>query len=437
MILGLAGAMAFAIGRCDARPSKLDQSAPARPARVAVPVAHDAAPAPAPGALRLEGQVIDDRDEPVAGATVTLVDAAASATSAADGSFVFEHLAPARYCATATDGIARVAGRVCRKLSPDSDVVVLQLEKATTLTVRVVDRATRVPIAGATLARDNDDGAPTADVITDEQGTGALHMLLPGHEVALDVTHPHYEPQRVWHSLLLDPDQHGELVVALDRGAVLGGTVVDADGHPIPGADVSVMASWRSSTQTDERGRWSFTAMAAGPHKLQAWVGEQTAEPVVLDLDGARFRRILDSRISLASNRGIARDGSRLHSPEEAGMRMVLIRRNGGRRRSGALPPRASATPGAADGCSHARRPWRRDDLINSPLDRRRGYAVRAPRPALGCSLARVKEGPPEGALDLSPGSSSRPAGRRRRLRRRRTRPSRRCAPRRRNSAGT
>jgi hypothetical protein len=68
----------------DVAPPKADKKKPPRPA----------------GKLRLEGQVIDSREQPVAGAMVNLADydrtvldeTAATAATAADGTFVFENL---------------------------------------------------------------------------------------------------------------------------------------------------------------------------------------------------------------------------------------------------------------------------------------------------------------------------------------------------------
>lgn len=74
------------------------------PAPLALATGHrgEIASADPVGSLRLEGQVIDASDQPVAGARVTInALPARTLTTEADGSFVFEELLSRRYQVTA------------------------------------------------------------------------------------------------------------------------------------------------------------------------------------------------------------------------------------------------------------------------------------------------------------------------------------------------
>src|SRR6185369_16934400 len=96
--------------------------------------------------LRLEGQVLDAREQPVGGALVTL-GGNRSVTSEADGSFAFDDLAAGSYDLTAAHegAFAEVQGA---GLDATSDPVTLTLVRGPTLIVHVVDERGQ-PLAGA------------------------------------------------------------------------------------------------------------------------------------------------------------------------------------------------------------------------------------------------------------------------------------------------
>src|SRR5262245_27658711 len=86
------------------RPRGVAVPGPARRRAAAAAAGEGPAVEPEPaGLLRLEGQVVDEAERPVAGATVTLSSTPRrQVTSEGDGSFVFEHLVPRTYTVSAT-----------------------------------------------------------------------------------------------------------------------------------------------------------------------------------------------------------------------------------------------------------------------------------------------------------------------------------------------
>src|ERR1700733_10256636 len=89
------------------------------------------------GALRLEGQVVDVDDHPVAGATVVLSsNPPRTATTEADGGFAFDALVARPYTLVARAAHG-VAGPVTARLNAKSDPIVLHLRPAAKVTTTV------------------------------------------------------------------------------------------------------------------------------------------------------------------------------------------------------------------------------------------------------------------------------------------------------------
>src|SRR5205823_5473329 len=101
------------------------------------------------GALRLDGQVIDEHDHPVAHAQVA-IDSNPPRTieTEADGAFGFDGLIARDYRleASADDGYA---GPARLRLGPGAEPVTLRLRRGTTVTVHVIAAAGGAPVAGA------------------------------------------------------------------------------------------------------------------------------------------------------------------------------------------------------------------------------------------------------------------------------------------------
>ncbi len=90
------------------------------------------------GDLRLEGQAVDDKQQPIGGATITLAGVRTTMTEQ-DGTFAFDNLAKGDYeLAGARD---RMYGEDSVSLDDNSEPLILTLRYGPTLTVRVVDHA--------------------------------------------------------------------------------------------------------------------------------------------------------------------------------------------------------------------------------------------------------------------------------------------------------
>src|SRR5512139_3144983 len=101
LALAVAGAALF-ISRCESAKSTPGRIALKHRGAASIVAKGSAGPSqPRPideaDGLRLEGQVIDEAQQPVAGALVVLLRMDATTTSAEDGSFAFEKLDPRQY----------------------------------------------------------------------------------------------------------------------------------------------------------------------------------------------------------------------------------------------------------------------------------------------------------------------------------------------------
>jgi len=243
------------------------------------------------GGLRLEGQAIDNRDEPVEGATIHLSTDdgfAEDTTSGGDGTFAFERLARGRYWISALKGdlfsyVSDVG------LSATTEPVVLQLVAGHPVVVRVSDAASRQPIAGARIMAwaSVSDSAPTRRCTTGDDGSCALRGMGFGLRINSWTSHAGYERRMVGKLLELDPATADEMIVELRRGASLSGIVIDknrapAAGHPV-GLDSHDNTEYVDSG-TD--GRWRFDAVAPGPHQLSFHDGDRLVTRMI-DVDGA------------------------------------------------------------------------------------------------------------------------------------------------------
>ncbi|AEV88259.1 EmrB/QacA subfamily drug resistance transporter [Actinoplanes sp. SE50] len=144
---------------------------------------------------RIEGDVVDQHDRPVAAATVTLTDAAgavvASAITGPDGGYVLAGLYPAEYTLT---GIAPGARPAARTVVLDTGGVSradLLLAGNGTLTGQVRAAASGHPVPEASVMAVDEAGAVVATTWTDADGRYAFADLVPG---AYTVTASGYPP---------------------------------------------------------------------------------------------------------------------------------------------------------------------------------------------------------------------------------------------------
>jgi protocatechuate 3,4-dioxygenase beta subunit len=287
-------------------------SAPA-PLPAAKPAADAPAEAPPPsfavdddpvGTLRLEGQVLDDGDDPVGGATVWLSSVPPRSTKTeADGSFSFDKLVGRRYSLRARAG-DRIAGPHGHQLTATSEPVILRLRAGGTLTVEVVGDGD-APVAGATVALTSLDEQTAT---TDRKGVAVLRGVDGWIEVV--VTADGYAPGRA----AAEVERTRTLRVALRRGAAVAGRVVDAGGAPV--ADAKVVAidvgqPWlepdaeREGVRTGADGRFELPAVAAGTYRFSAVHREHAPGATApITLDGATAKR--DVEIKLAAGAVLA-----------------------------------------------------------------------------------------------------------------------------------
>ena len=187
-------------------------------------------PAISPGALRLEGLIVDQDDRPVTGAKVTLGGTRVVVTEA-DGAFAFDGLAEGEYDVTAEHG-ALFADSQDVRLDDTSDPVTIQLVRGPTLLLHVTD-GHAAPIAGAKIE------IVSRSYLTDEAGTVRIRGAAMDDE-RVTITAAGHATFRQRIDTGDDPAVTIEKTIALASGAEITGTVVDHDGKLVGGAYVEV-----------------------------------------------------------------------------------------------------------------------------------------------------------------------------------------------------
>ena len=259
---------------------------------------------PAPtGGLRLEGQVIDDQDQPIGGATVALVAYSLETTTAQDGSFAFDHLGPAYYALASWKGEDSYSDVASVELSETSDPVIVRVHPGAAATVHVIDEESKEPVVGATVS----------DRQTDATATVRVHGLPPGRNTSFLIEAAGYEPRQVEMMVSGDLKAPNELTASIRRGARVSGTVVDPNGQPLADAAVEVIGeSGSQRAGTDASGAWHIDTVAAGHHVFRAASERyRTSDEVALDLDGRKPREGITIRVEVDGDLGgIVVDGS-------------------------------------------------------------------------------------------------------------------------------
>lgn len=197
---------------------------------------------PLPRGAVLSGMVVDERGEPVEGATLTVLreDVAQppwTARTDEDGRFEIDTLlAGAHRVQASAEGHAAV---VRAGIEPRTDLR-LVLERAGTVAGRVVDPE-GLPAASASVQIAGSGLWPARQIATDERGHFALPGIPPGiYEVRARREGLVAEPRR---GVSVDPGSRVFLTFVLQEGARLTGIIRDADtGEPIEGASISAAA---------------------------------------------------------------------------------------------------------------------------------------------------------------------------------------------------
>ncbi|MEZ4400307.1 MAG: carboxypeptidase-like regulatory domain-containing protein [Kofleriaceae bacterium] len=226
-----------------------------------------------PGPMRLEGLVLDEHDQPVAGAEVWLTSTPPrTATTETDGSFAFDKLIGRTYTVGARAGDL-VGGPMSTRVGPAAEPVVLRLRPGATATVTVHDAADDRPIAGATATL---VGAGERSATTDGAGVARFVGVDDGW-LAVSVTAEGYAAGAAT-AMVGTSQRVVDLTVELARGTRVAGVVVDDAGRPVAGAKVwpRDMSSWelvsnqRLAVTTDAKGEFALPAVAPGTYRISA-----------------------------------------------------------------------------------------------------------------------------------------------------------------------
>ncbi len=225
------------------------------------------------GTLRLEGQVIDDAERPVAGAIVAIgTNPARQTATESDGSFVFAKLSARTYELEARAGGLHAYGSA--RLTANSDPVILRARPGGKISVLVRTAGDNKPVAGAAVelrstlmwqAHTNAQGKVEFDGIG--PGWRRLQVSANGYAVAT----------RMITSASRRAAQ--TVTVVLESGTAVGGKVVDSAGKPVAGARVwATFASEPFPTidpridavTSDAKGIWRMPALVAGTYHFIA-----------------------------------------------------------------------------------------------------------------------------------------------------------------------
>jgi protocatechuate 3,4-dioxygenase beta subunit len=254
----------------------------ARPARVPIGVRSAVGPRGLPlvvtgepdasGVLRMQGQVIDPAEAPIAGAVVA-IDTRPPRTAVTDvnGVFVFPQLRQRVYTLEA-QGRGLYAGPVSTAVSATGEPVVLRARPATTLEVTVL--ASTGPVAGAHVEL-RSTLVWRAD--SDAGGLARLEGVGPGFR-PLRVEAPGFAPAAQMVVTDAGPAVQ-RLVVRLEVGQAVSGRVLDPGGRGVAGARVWPRSASEpfptidpafDAVTSDEQGRWRIAALAPGSYQFLA-----------------------------------------------------------------------------------------------------------------------------------------------------------------------
>jgi len=287
-------------------------AAPARGGARELPIVYDDDPK---GTLRLEGQVIDDKDQPVAGARVAIdANPPIVVETEGDGSFVFEHLISRDYRIEATAGEG-YAGPARLRLVDKAEPITLRMRRGAIVEVVVTDRQGGAPIAGAEVelrATLTWRATTNAEGVAQLRGLGAVWAPVAVRAAG-------FAPTAMMVGTAATPGATERVAIALARGAALAGRVVDEAGKPVGGARVVATSASEPLPVVDPRrdgvlagadGTFTIPAVSAGTWRLTASHGDHApATSAPITVDGVHPRRGIElALVAGGVVRGVVRD---------------------------------------------------------------------------------------------------------------------------------
>lgn len=226
-----------------------------------------------PGGLRLEGQVMDDQERGVGGATVAIdTNPVRQTVTESDGSFYFDKLSARSYDLEARAGKLHASGSV--RLSKSSDPVILRARPGASLTVKVASAGDGKPVAGAAVVLRS---TLMWQGTTGDDGRIEFSGIGPGWR-RLQVSAAGFAP--VTRMITEATERAGRTIdVRLQPGTPITGKVMDSAGKPVAGARIwSTFASEPFPTVdpridavvSDARGNWRMPGLVAGTYYFTA-----------------------------------------------------------------------------------------------------------------------------------------------------------------------
>jgi len=222
----------------------------------------------------IEGIVVDDAGDPVAGAAV-LLDGHAQVTSGAGGHFRFDDVAAGAYHLNAHSDAAAAGPLPLRVLDGDTTTVTVRLYPGVTMEVEVVSVIDGAPVPrarGALFVGNTLGDAGRVEAVADDRGV----LRFPAVSLTTYVVTAEADGFAPATRLLTWNDRPGlawRMRLALEPGVMLTGRVVDEGGGPVAGAQVTSRPPPRDSTITAYRPR----------------LPDRNRPPVATDAEG-RFR---------------------------------------------------------------------------------------------------------------------------------------------------
>ncbi|HVR99794.1 MAG TPA: carboxypeptidase-like regulatory domain-containing protein, partial [Thermoanaerobaculia bacterium] len=236
----------------------------------------------------IEGQVTDPRGAPVAGAKV-YADSQPPPEIGPDGRFRIGGLSPGTRVQVSAVAKGYATTRLEGLEVPLTAPLRIELQPLGKLSGRVLDPAGE-PVAGAFVMVNDEEwpgtrGSGDAIGATDDQGRFQID-LEPG-PVELSVQAEGYR-RGSWRGEVPEKGDARPAEIRLERGATLEGRVLDAEGNPVGGADVSVSSGMgffemmdlggdRPDARSDGNGRYRLRGLETGVFQVLASASEGEA----------------------------------------------------------------------------------------------------------------------------------------------------------------